>query len=205
MALDHISDRVSRRGGRGGLLPVVAIALTILPGCLVLPYLRTGPSEARIEGAASNERFLVKGRVPYLIAPPVARSAAQRLASGAILRAEARDHVHAVTIENDTGLELWLRTFDQAKDPAPVIACEDGEPSKLELPRAIPPGHDLTLLMRDGRRRKIDLILKTLVDREDIVIRFGNGPPLAAGFVIIPASLYSYHRLPVRCREAARE
>ncbi len=155
-------------------------------------------------GGAPSARFLVKGRAPSLIVPRVSRVSTLRLASGAVVRAQARDKVYAVTFQNDSGTELWLRTFDQKEKAVPAVACRDGVPSRLELPRAIPAGDELTIVLRDEReRREISTLLKTLIDRDEVTIRFDPGSPLSAGFLIIPAGLYRYEHLPLACRDAA--
>lgn len=177
----------------------------LLPACLPAPFLRRGPSEARIEGARGSDRFLVKGRAPYVIAPRISRRSSLRLGSGAIVRAEARDKVFALTLVNDSGLEHWVSSFDFLRAPVPVFVCRYGVPEPLKLPVRVLPGEETTLVFRDDReRRDVRIIVRSLLDRAEMKLRFDNGPPLSAGFVVIPFSAYDYRHLPQACRDAAR-
>jgi hypothetical protein len=86
----------------------LSVLPSLLAACLPAPFLRRGPSVAHIEGARASDRFLVKGRAPYVIVPRISRTSSLRLGSGAIVRAEARDKVFAVTLRNDSGIEHWV-------------------------------------------------------------------------------------------------
>jgi hypothetical protein len=178
------------------------MTVALLPGCLAFPFARHGPAEAHIEDAPPSDRFLVKGRAPYLIVPPISRIARQRLASGAIVRAEARDKVYAVHIHNDSALELWIRTFHEEGKRVPSFLCRDGLPAKLDLPHPIPPGEEATILLGEDREgRRIQMRLRTLIDRDDLTLRFDGGPFLSLGVLIVPFSRYDYTHLPAACRE----
>jgi hypothetical protein len=186
------------------LAALAILAAALIEGCVVVPYVRRGPSQAHVAGVARSSRFLVKGRAPYLIVPRVSRTATLHLASGAIVRAQARDKVYAVTFQNDSGTELWLRAFEQRSRPAPAVICRDGAPLALTLPRPIPPGEELTIVLRDEReQREIRALLTTLIDRDEVRIRFDPGSPVSAGFLILTAGVYRYEHLPLACRNAA--
>jgi len=190
----------SRRAARAALAIFLA---ALVPGCVVVPFVRRGPSQAHVTSAIPNARFLVKGRAPYLIVPRVSRASTLRLASGAAVRAEARDKVYAITFRNDSGTELWLRTFEQPSRPTRAVVCRDGVPLSLTLPRPIPAGEALTVMLRDEReRREVQLLLKTIIDRDEVTIRFDPGPLISTGLLIIPAGLYRYEHLPLACRDA---
>jgi hypothetical protein len=182
----------------------VLLPIALLSACLPVPFLRRGPSEAHIEGARGSDRFIVKGRAPYLIVPRISRTSSLRLASGAVVRAEARDKVFAVTIRNDTGVELWVSSFDLKTGPVPVIVCRYGTPEPLKVPLHLLAGDETILLFRDDREhRDVRMILRSMLDRDDLTMRFDNGPPLSGGFVLVPFGLYDYIHLPRACRDAA--
>ncbi len=184
---------------------LAVLPLFVPAACLPAPFLRRGPSEAHIEGARASDHFLVKGRAPYVIVPRISRTSSLRLGSGAIVRAEARDKVFAVTLRNDTGIEHWVSSFDVTSGPVPVFLCRAGEPAALALPMKVLPGEEAILVLRDDReRRDVRLIVRSLLDRAELHLRLDNGPPLAAGFGIIPFSVYDYKHLPRACRDAAR-
>ena len=186
------------------LLWLSVLTLALLSACFPAPFLRRGPSEAHIEGARASDRFLVKGRAPYLIVPRISRTSSLRLGSGAIVRAEARDKVFTVTIENDTGIELWLSSFDLKTGPLPVHVCRYGDPEPLKLPLHIMPGEETILVFRDDReRRDVRMILRSVVDRDDLTLHFENGPRISGGILIVPLGLYDYKHLSRACRDAA--
>ncbi len=174
----------------------------LFPGCLAFPFARHGPAEAHIEDGPSSDRFLVKGRAPYLIVPRISRTARQRLASGAIVQAEARDKVYAVHIHNDSGLELWISTSHEEGKRVPSFLCTEGLPAKLDLPHPIPPGEERTVFLGDDRGgRRIQMRLRTFFDRDDLILRFDGGPLLSLGILIVPFARYDYTHLPAACRE----
>lgn len=182
------------------------LASSLSSGCLALPYARRGPSEARIESAPSDSRYLLKGRVPYVNLPPISRISVQHLASGVIVRAEARDKVHQVYIHNDTRLELWVRKFHDEGRRVDAIICRDGRPEPMALPLVIPAGEERTLLVRDDRiRRRINMRLTTFLDRDDVFIELSPGPIFSLGLMVIPFSRYDYSRLPSACLDAVRK
>ncbi len=188
------------------LLRLSVLSLALLPACLPAPFLRRGPSEAHIDGARASDHFLVKGRAPYLIVPRSSRRSSLRLGSGAVVRAEARDKVFAVTLRNDSGIEHWVSSFDLKPSPVPVFVCRYGAPEPFKAPVKVLPGEEMTLVFRDDReRRDVRMIVRSLVDRAELNMRFENGPPLSAGFVIIPFSVYDYRHLPRSCLDAARK
>jgi hypothetical protein len=183
----------------------MAVPALFQAGCLALPMIRSGPSQAWIEGVRAEGRNLVKGRVPYLIFPSISRRAKETLVYGAVVTVESRDGVHVVKVHNDSPIEAWIRTFGDKGIPVRAVVCQEGKAFPLTLPHAMQPGDERMLLVPDrGKTQNIRMRLGTYVDRDDIDIKFGPGPPLVAGFVIIPFSNYSYEPLPSACLDAVR-
>jgi hypothetical protein len=97
-----------------------------------------------------------------------------------------------------------VSSFDIKSRPVPVFVCREGRAEPMTLPVHILPGDETTLVFRDDReRRDVRMVVRSLVDRAEMELRFENGPPLSAGFVIIPFSVYDYRHLPRVCRDAA--
>jgi len=166
---------------------------------------RSGPSQAWIEGVPEDSRSLVKGRVPYWIVPAVSRTAKKTFVYGPVATAESREGVHVVKVHNDSPLEVWIRTFGDQGIPVRAVVCEEGKSYPLTLPHLLRPGDERMLLVPDeGKTKNIRMRLGTYVDKDDVYFKFGPGPGLVAGFLIIPFAAYDYVPLPERCLDAAR-
>ena len=188
----------------GFLLPFILV-LIALPGCLGFPFARTGPSEVWIEGAVPDERFLVKGRVPYLILPPVSRASRVKLVYGVDVTAESRDSLYTVRVHNDSAIEVWIRAFTEEGISVPSLLCIGGQPAPFKIPHALPPGAKRMIMLPDnGSDRRLRMHFTTFLDRDDIWINFRPGAKASVGYVIIPFSRYDYEKLPVACREGVQ-
>ncbi|MDP3940389.1 MAG: hypothetical protein Q8R92_19920 [Deltaproteobacteria bacterium] len=167
--------------------------------------MRSGPSQAWIEGVPEDSRSMVKGRVPYWITPPISRSATKTFVYGPVVTAESREGVHMVKVHNDSALEVWVRTFAHKGIPVRAVVCQEGKAYPLALPHLLRPGDEQMFLVSDeGKTKEIRMRLGTYIDKDDVYIKFGPGPGLVTGFVIIPFGTYSYDPLPQRCVDAAR-
>lgn len=187
------------------MLPLLLL-VTVLSGCLGFPFARTGPSEVWIEGAASDERFLVKGRVPYLIVPPVSRASKIHLVYGLDVTAESRDSLYAIRVHNDSAIEVWIRAFTEEGLPIPSLVCSGGRPTPFKVPQVLPPGAKRMIVVPDnGKKRRLRMHFTSFLDRDDIWINFGSGAKASVGYVIIPFSRYDYEPLAAACRDGVRK
>lgn len=181
------------------------LALLPLSGCLGFPFARTGPSEVWIEGVTADERFLVKGRIPYLIVPPVSRASIIKLVYGVNVTAESRDKLYTIRVHNDSGIEVWIKAFTEKGVPVKALHCVGGRPSPFDIPQVLPPGAKRMILVPDkGRKQRLRMHFSTFVDRDDIYINFAPGAKASVGYAIIPFSRYDYEPLPSACRNQVK-
>lgn len=172
--------------------------------CLALPVIRSAPSQAWIEGVPEDSRSMVKGRIPFWLVPPVSRSATKKFVYGPVVTAESREGVHMIKVHNDSAIEVWIRTFGHKGIPVRAVVCQEGKSYPLALPHLLRPGDERMLLIPDeGKTKEVRMRIGTYIDKDDLFIKFGPGPGLAAGFLIIPFGTYSYDPLPQRCVDAA--